>query len=357
MKSHSLSLKTFLVGALALGISSLSLNALSLANEPVVKPSVKAAYRADADLVGYVNLRDLRTSPLGQEYTSHPVHNKWRRLKDNINLEPSDIQEIAFSISNLDAIRDKNDTSGAILSLAVNIAKPITLEQIETELTRKKNKDVQVERVTVDGISTLQVRHNSHTLSVSPLIRDKQTLLAIGSPQAVVDIINNKTEGALPEFAIAATSAMDQGAQGFVSLQLTDQLKAKLQKSVDRFEEKQAAGVPIPLELVKNLAQLDVMTTWFTVSDVVQITLAGNYGNETTATQVSQSMEGLLPWLQIMANSQRNPRWRKPRSEAATDDTLAKRPRPRPFITSLSQDHKGDTTYLNITLIKEKAAQ
>ncbi len=365
MKIHtqlrSRKLQASLFGVLILSLSNVSLYGLSLASETAAKPNVTAAYRSDADLVGYVNLREMRDSQLGQEYANHPLHGKWQHLKESLNLEPSDFQEVAFSISKLDAIKNKEEHKDAVLSSAISLSKPITLEQIEAELAKKQSKDtdkkIQTERTTIDGVPVLQWTRHQHTVAIASVVRDNHTLLAFGTPQAVADIVNNKNQGDLPAFAATAKSGLDTKSQGFVSLQLTDQLKAKIQKAVDRHEKNQAAGIPVPMDLVKNLAQLDVLTTGFSLSDVVQITLAGNFGNDATAAEISQSLEGLLPWLQIMANSKHGhkPRYAHKQKQAKEDGDKPAAPRPHkqnPFVSSFSQGNKGDTTYLNITLTK-----
>ncbi len=111
--------------------------------------------------------------------------------------------------------------------------------------------------------------------------------------------------------------------------------------------------------MVQNLAKLNVMTAGFSVADTVQIQLAGNYGDAETASQISQSLQGLLPWAQLFANTRGHGHkhahgWKGGKKHAKDHAESDAKPAPKraPFVSSFSQSQQGETTSLHITLTK-----
>lgn len=262
-------------------------------------PDVSKAFPEQADVAIYVNqaalsdsafsramedmeddVEDMEGAGMASEFSD--------RISEVTGLDDDDIEEVVFTLSNVDAF--STDPTAVKISGAVSVSKSVTAEEIAEaiELAASENgEEVELTVVPGEGADYIEFPQEEDMPElVAAVVTGGSASVAFFGDRPSVDAAMARDAGGPPASLTGPSAGLIEGEQGWVSFILTEQLKAQL-AGMSAQAQQMAPG----LEKIQSLESAGVAMK---SGDALEISIGLTLGSEADARAIAKVLNNQL---------------------------------------------------------------
>ncbi len=274
---------------------------------PGPEGAVEAAALEEADLVLYLNIRDLETSAFSRalDRPDEVVPPEVARFQNALGIREEDVLEVLFSVGDIGAFAE-NRPHEVSMAGAVRLAAALDLDRMEAAVreTLEEGDRNRLERTEIEGRDVLNFPVPDSPLLFAATVFDRGdngTTVYFGDENALRDTLrklDSRREKHLPAGIREGRESIENGDHGWLVVTLNDRMQAQLREGL--------AASPVQLGPAgEALASLRNAGIGVRANRTLALQLVFGFGSAGDADTIRDALnENFLPLLQMMAAQQ-----------------------------------------------------